>query len=37
MNTRERNEALEDRLINFTINVNELIEKLPNTNLDINL
>jgi len=37
MKTRERNEALEDRLINFTIDVNELIENLPNTNLGINL
>lgn len=37
MKTRERNEALEDRLINFTSDVNELIENLPNTNLGINL
>jgi len=37
MSTRQKNEALEDHLINFTIAVNDLIESLPNTNLDINL
>lgn len=37
MNIRERNEILEERLISFTIDVNELIENLPNTNWGINL
>jgi ubiquinone biosynthesis protein Coq4 len=37
MSTRQKNEALEDRLINFTIAVNDFIESLPNTNLGVYL
>ena len=32
-NNRNKREILEDRLIDFTIDVNNLIENLPNTNL----
>lgn len=32
-NNRNKREILEDRLIDFTIDVNKLIEKLPDTNL----
>jgi len=34
---KQRNEELEDRIIDFTISVNKLLEKLPRTNFGINL
>lgn len=37
MNPRNKNEALEDRIIDLTLEVNFLLEKLPRTNLGVNL
>lgn len=34
---KQRNEELENRIIDFTISVNKLLEMLPKTNLGINL